>query len=141
MPHIEGFAFETPTDFRVEEVTMGLSGGMPDGGTSPSLIVQSKLARPGATAEIVAAEVLGELLQTMPGMKNGTKAELTFDDGVTGVVLAYAVTSSKGELRQYFAFRVDNGRVCTATLTAPTATMSPASATTLMKCLTSIRPA
>lgn len=142
MPTIEGFRFTPPPDFRVQEVSMGLSGGMPGaGGVSPSLIVQTKPARAGASLDTLAAEVLAELLQTMPSMKNGTKGDLTFDDGGRGVVLSYGIATSKGELRQYFVLRLDNGRLCTATLTVPDTTMSPSVVGNLMKCLTSISPA
>jgi hypothetical protein len=137
---VEGFTFDKPPEFRTEEVTIGLVAGLPDSGASPSLIVQSRPARPGATAELVAAEILGELLQSMPGMKNGSKGEITFDDGGTGSVVSYTITSGKGELRQYFVLRVHQGRVCTATLTTPVAHLNDAVAQSMMKCLSSIRP-
>ena len=141
MPSIEGFTFSPPSTFRVEEVTMGMSGGLPGkGGVSPSLIVQTKPARAGATLDELAAEVLGELLQTMPSMKDGTKGEITFDDGEKGVVLSYALVSSKGEFRQYFVMRLSPRRLCTATLTVPTAELTPAVASSMMNLLTSIAP-
>jgi len=142
MASIEGFTFTPPSTFRVEDVTMGMSGGLPGkGGVSPSLIIQSRPARAGATLDQHASEVLAELLQTMPSMKDGTKGELTFDDGEKGVVLSYGITSSKGELRQYFVLRLSPKRLCTATLTVPTADLTPTAVAGLMSLLTSITPA
>ncbi len=138
---VEGFAFDKPPEFRTQEVTIGLITGLPDTGPSASLIVQSRPTRAGATVETVAAETLGELLQTIPGMIAGTKGEITFDDGEKGVILSYTLASGKGELRQYFVMRVHQGRVCTATLTAPVSSLNAASAVSMMKCLSSIRPA
>lgn len=137
---VEGFTFDKPPEFRTEEVTIGLASGLPGAGVSPSLIVQSRPAKPGATAELVAAEILGELLQSMPGMKNGSKGEITFDDGGVGSLVSYTINSAKGELRQYFVLRVHQGRVCTATLTTPVADLNEAAAKSMMKCLSSIRP-
>jgi hypothetical protein len=137
---VEGFTFDKPPEFRTEEVTIGLAAGLPGGGVSPSLIVQSRPAKPGATAELVAAEILGELLQSMPGMKHGAKGEITFDDGAKGSLLSYTISSAKGELRQYFVLRVHEGRVCSATLTTPVADFNEVAAKSMMKCLTSIRP-
>lgn len=137
---LTGFTFDHPAGFRVQDMTVGFVTGLPTGGASPSLIVQTRPARQGATADTIAAEMLGELLQTIPGMAQGTKGEIAFDDGAKGAILSYTMASTKGPLRQYFVLRVDDGRVCTATLTAPE-DVPDATAKALMKCLTSIRPA
>lgn len=137
---LEGFKLDLPQGYRVHDVTVSFITGMPDRGPSPSLIVQSKPAVPGATLETVAAEILGELLQTIPGMAQGSKGALDFDDGGKGMLLSYSMPSGRGELRQYFALRLANGRVCTATLTAPVAGLNEASAKAIISCLKSIRP-
>jgi hypothetical protein len=137
---LEGFALDLPQGYRVHEVTVSFLTGMPVGGPSPSLIVQSKPARPGVTLDTLAAETLAELLQTIPGMAQGSKGELVFNDGGKGVLLSYSMPSGRGELRQYFAMRLVNGRLCTATLTAPVATLSEASAKAMIACLKSIKP-
>jgi hypothetical protein len=137
---VEGFALDLPAGYRVHDVTVSFITGMPDRGPSPSLIVQSKPARPGLTLETAAAETLAELLQTIPGMAQGSKGELTFDDGGKGILLSYSMPSGRGELRQYFALRLVNGRLCTATLTAPVAGLSEAAAKAMIACLKSIKP-
>jgi hypothetical protein len=138
---VTGFSIEPPQGFRAQDMTVSFVTGLPDTGPSPSLIVQSKPVPAGATVDKVAAETLGELLQTIPGMAQGTKGEIAFDDGARGVLLAYTMRTGKGELRQYFAMRVDNGRVCTATVTAPVDGLTEATGQALIKCLKSIRPA
>jgi hypothetical protein len=136
-----GFRIEPPISFRVQDTSVGFVTGMPSGTASPSLVVQTKPARTGATVDAVAAELLAELLQTIPGMAQGSKGELTFDDGVKGVILSYSMQSGRGELRQYFVVRVSDARVCTAVLTVPVKGLNDAVAQSMMKCLKSIRPA
>ena len=137
---IEGFVFDQPPGFRTQDVTIAMTTGLPDTGPSPSLIVQSRPARAGADIETIAAETLAELLQTIPGMIQGTKGQITFDDGGKGMMLSYTMSSGKGPLRQYFVMRIHQGRVCTATLTAPLTSLSEGAAASMMKCLSSIRP-
>lgn len=134
------FQFDAPPGFRTEDVTMGMR--LPNFGTgvAPSIIMQSKPARPGATLEALAGETLAELTQTVPNMKQGSHAELAFDDGGKGVVLSYGLTTGHGELRQYFVLRLHEGQLCTATLTVPTTGLTEGSAMQFMKALTSIRP-
>ena|SRR5438874_13797616 len=93
---VEGFAFDKPAEFRTQEVTIGLTTGLPDTGPSPSLIVQSRPARAGADVATVGAEILAELLQTIPGMLQGSKGEITFDDGAKGIILSYTLSSGRG---------------------------------------------
>lgn len=59
--------------------------------------------------------MLGEPLQTVAGMAQGSKGAITFDDEATGALLSYTLASSKGPLHQYFVLRVHDGRVATAT--------------------------
>jgi hypothetical protein len=136
-----GFRIEAPPEFRVQETSVGLVTGLPDRGASPSLIVQTRPARAGATVDGVAAELLAELLQTVPGMAQGSKGTITFDDGAQGVILSYGMHSGRGDLRQYFVVRLSEGRVCTAILTVPASGLNDAAAQSMMQCLKSIRPA
>ncbi len=137
---IEGFQFQPPAGFRTEEVTMAFRMGLPGSGPSPSLIVQSKPARQGAKLPELAAEILTELAQSVPKMRNASKAEFTFGDGGVGVLLAYNFDTQTGELRQYFALRLDNGRLCTVTVTVPTKSLNESSAKTMLSAIASVKP-
>ena len=65
MMSLEGFGFDPPAGFRTEEVTIGLRMGLPGSGPQPSLMVQTKAARPGVTLETLATETMTELAQTV----------------------------------------------------------------------------
>ena len=136
---VDGFAIDPPPDFKTEEMTIGLRQQVPPGGSSASLIVQSKKARPGATLEELATETVVELTQSLGGMKNLTRSEVTFADGGAGAVLAYDWATASGDLRQYFVLRLNGERVCSLTLTARRDGVTPESAGPLMKTISSLR--
>ena len=140
MISVEGFSFEPPAGFRTEEMTIGMRMGPPGNHPAPSLIVQSKPAREGATITTLAAEVLAELVQTVPNMKSPSKTEFTYSDGGTGVVLAYNFTAKTGELRQYFALRLDKGRLCSVALTLPASALTESNAKSFMQAIASVKP-
>lgn len=135
---LEGFTFRPPPGFRTEEVTFGLRSGLPGSGPAPSLMLQSKAARTGATFEQLVSETLVELAQTIGNLKNLSQSAITFDDGGTGAVLAYAFPTQAGELRQYFVLRLAKGRLCTLTLTLPQSALTDANASSFMKALSSL---
>lgn len=137
---IEGFDFPPPAGFRTEDVTVAYRQGLPGTGPSASLIVQSKPARAGASLGDFASETLSELAQTVPKMKNASKAEFAFDDGGKGIILAYSLQAQTGELRQYFVLRLEKGRLCTITLTVPNDKLTEASAKTLMNAIAKVKP-
>jgi hypothetical protein len=139
--NLEGFSFDPPAGFRTEEMTVGMRMGPPGNRVAPSLIVQSKQAREGATLEALAAETLVELVQTVPGMKSPSKTEFTFADGGTGVVLAYNFTAKTGDLRQYFVLRLHQGKLCSVTLTLPTSALNEGNAKSFMDAIASVKPA
>lgn len=136
---VEGFGFEPPPSFRTEEVTIGMRMGLPSAGPQPSLMVQSKVARSGATLEALVSETMTELAQTVANLKGLTTGVITFDDGGTGAVLAYSFPTHAGEMRQYFVMRLENGRLCNLTLTLPPSAVSESSAATFMKALSSLK--
>jgi hypothetical protein len=136
---VQGFAFDPPMGFRTEEMTVGLRMG--DGNTpAPSLIVQSKPARAGATLETIGAEVLAELAQTVGKMKVPSLTEFTFADGGAGLVISYNFSTHTGELRQYYALRLHAGRLCTVALTLPSSALTESNARTFMQAIASVRP-
>jgi hypothetical protein len=137
--NVEGFTFSPPAGFRTEEQTIALRMGT-GGGPAPSLIVQSKPARATATLEELAGQTFAELSQTVPGMKNASRSEFTFADGGTGVVLAYNFPTATGELRQYFVLRLHQQRLCTVTLTLPSASLTEGNARLFMSAIASISP-
>lgn len=138
--NVEGFEFAAPPGFRTEEMTVGYRMGLPGSGPGPSIIVQSKPARTGAKLETLAAETMTELTQTIAHLKNLVRAELKFDDGGTGVLLTYEFPTQTGQLRQYFVLRLHGGRLCTVTLTLPSASLTESNAKTFMQAIASIKP-
>lgn len=138
--NVEGFSFDPPIGFRTEEMTVGMRMGPPGNRPGPSLIVQSKIARDGATLDALAAETLVELVQTVPEMKNPSKTEFTFADGGTGVVIAYNFTAKTGELRQYYVLRLHQGRLCSVTLTLPSSALTESNAKSFMAAIASVKP-
>jgi hypothetical protein len=136
---VQGFALQPPDGFEVEEMTVALRMGA--GSTpAPSLIVQSKPARAGATLGDLASETFAELVQTVPKMSKASRSEFTFADGASGIVIAYNFTAQTGELRQYFVLRLDRGRLCAVTLTVPTQALNETNATAFMAAIASVRP-
>ena len=138
--NLEGFSFEPPPGFRTEDVTVSYRLGLPGSGPGPSLIVQTKPARPGADLGQLAGETLAELAQSVPGIKQASKSDFSFDDGGTGVLLAYSFATQAGELRQYFALRLAKGRLCTLTLTVPAANLNETSAKTFLGAIAAVKP-
>lgn len=137
--NVEGFTFTPPAGFRTEEQTIALR--MVVDGPAPSLIVQSKPARKGATLEELAGQTFSELSQTVVGMKGASRTEFTFADGGTGIVIAYNFPTAAGELRQYFVLRLHEQRLCSVTLTLPSSSLTEGNARLFMTAIASITPA
>ena len=136
---VHGFAIDPPPDFKPEEMTVGLRQQAAPGGPSTSLIIQSKKARAGATLAEIATETVVELTQSLGGMKNRARSEITFADGGEGAVISYDWTTAGGEMRQYFVLRLNGDRLCSLTVTAKRDEVTAASAGTLMKTIASLR--
>jgi hypothetical protein len=139
MLEISGFHFQPPAGFLTEESTVGFRP-LVKSGPAPSFIVQSKPLRRGATLEVLATEVLAELMQTLPNMKNASQSATTFADGGPGIVLAYTFTTQTGELRQYHALRIHNERVCSVILTVPSSQLNDSNAQSFMSAIASLKP-
>lgn len=138
--NVDGFSFEPPVGFRTEETTVGMRMGSPGDGVSPSLVVQSKQARAGATLEMLAAEALLQLAQSVPNMKGPSTTAFTFADGGMGVVLSYSFTGNSGDLRQYSVLRLHEGKLCSVTLTLPPSAHNASNAHSLMAAIASVKP-
>jgi hypothetical protein len=137
---VEGFTFDAPPGFRTETVTVSMRMATPGANVSPSLVIQSKRAREGATLNDLAVEAIADVAQSVPNIKNASQAPFEFADGGAGVLLSYSVSTHKGELRQYFAMRLDHGRLCCITLTVPTANLTAGSAQLFVKAIQSVKP-
>ncbi len=137
--NVEGFSFTPPAGFRTEEQTVALR--MAVDGPAPSLLAQSKPARPGVSLEEFAGQTFSELSQTIPGMKGASRSEFTFADGGNGIVLAYNFPTATGELRQYFVLRLHQQRLCSITLTLPSASLTEGNARLFMSSIASLTPA
>lgn len=136
---LEGFGIDSPPGFRTEEITVGLKLGLPNSGPQPSMMVQSKAAREGATLEALVSETMSELAQSIANLKNLSNGSITFADGGTGAVLAYSFPTHAGEMRQYFVMRLERGRLCNLTLTLPPGSANEATAATFMKSISSLK--
>lgn len=139
--NLDGFAFQPPAGFRTEEQTVAMRLPFAGQGPSPSLIVQTKLTRPGVTVKDLAAQTFTELASNVPKMKNASQAEFAFSDGGLGMVLAYSFPTQTGELRQYFVLRLHGERLCTITLTVPTSALTESSAKSYLNAIASVVPA
>lgn len=139
--NVEGFSFQPPAGFRTEEHTVALRLPFAGNGPGPSLIVQSKLVPEGSTLTGLASQTFAELASNVPKMKNASQSELTFSDGGLGVVLAYSFPTQSGELRQYFVLRLHAQRLCSLTLTVPSAGLTDGNAKSYLAALASITPA
>jgi hypothetical protein len=137
---IAGFSFDAPDAFRTEEMTVALRGPLSHE-AGPSIIVQSRKARLGASLEELAAETIAELAQSVAGMKNLSRTALDFADGGKGILLGYDLQTSAGRLRQYFVMRLNGDRLCSMTVSAPYEGLNDTVAAQLMKSIASIRPA
>jgi hypothetical protein len=137
---IAGFRFEAPETFKTEEMTVAMRGPLSQQ-AAPSIIVQSRKARLGASLEELAGETVAELAQTVAGMKNLTRHALEFADGGKGILLGYDLQVSAGRLRQYFAMRLNGDRLCSMTVSAPYDGLNDTIAAQLMKSIASICPA
>ena len=140
VPEIAGFQFDPPPGFLVEESTVGFRP-LNRAGPGPSFIVQAKPARKGLTLADFARDILAELVQTLPQMKNASRSDTKFADGGDGVVLAYTFTTQTGEMRQYHALRLHNDRICSVIFTLPASQLNDTNAKTFMTAVASIKPA
>jgi hypothetical protein len=138
--NVEGFSFEPPPGFKTETTTLSMRMGIAGSAITPSLVIQSKRAHEGATLNDLAVQTITELAQSVPNIKNASQAQFEFADGGSGILLSYSVGTHKGELRQYFAMRLEHGRLCTVTLTVPAANLSPGTAQMFVKSIASIKP-
>ncbi len=141
MQDLIGFRFEPPAGFIAEESTFGYRPALTKGGSGPSFLVQSRPARAGASLEELTTEILTELAQTLPNLKNASQSEFVFADGGSGVVLAYNFTTKTGELRQYHALRLNQNRLASVLLTVPVSQLNDSNAKGFLAAIASLQAA
>lgn len=149
MMRIDGIVFEPPAGFEPSETLITLAtaaapappaaGGGGARPVRPNLIVQNRAARPGADLGVLAGEYMAELSQSVGGLKDMTSVPFGFDDGTSGILLAYdfPVPKPGGEMRQYHVLRMDDGRLTTMTLTVGKADLTPALGESYLRALAS----
>lgn len=141
MHELNGFRVEPPPGYRMDEAMSSWRAPV-SGGLSASFIAQSKKARLGATLEELTAETVMELSTSLgSGLKDMSKAEFTFDDGGTGMLLAFSLQTGAGAFRQYFALRLSGDRLCTLTVTASATGLDQAGAHALLASISSLQVA
>lgn len=133
---IEGFTMQQPRELQLQDVTQAYR--VPVDGPAIGMVVQSKVARAGATLEMLAGETLAELAVSLPAVKDVNKSPMTFNDGGAGIVLSFWMPSKVGELRQYYVMRLDNGRLCSVSLTIPRPALTEGNAQRYMEMIASL---
>jgi hypothetical protein len=124
---ISGLSLDVPADFSVDQTMMSFRAPAPTSGDPrvlhkqttirPSLIVHRRIV--GDTAlEIVAGEVMAELVSSVAGLNGLATEAMTFRDGSPGVIVSFDFGSAEvGTARQFHALRKDGAVLTSLTLT------------------------
>lgn len=143
---VDGIVIDAPAKFVKEETMVSLRvparAGAKDARVQnplrPNLIVHRRQAAPKADLAAVLARTREELVRSVPGLSPIESSDVAFDDGVTGVLLAYSFPAPKGlRVCQYQALRLDDGTVTTVTITAEETQMTDAAKKAYLKALAS----
>lgn len=150
---IDGLEIQTPEGFEREETMVSFRAPEPPNLrdpralqrqliTRPNLVVHRKKVAPGSDLADLAAQTSRELTESIAGILGMNMAELTFADGVPGVLLNYDFPATKAfTLRQYHAIRLDGGVATTLTLTTVAAEVSEKQQNAYVETLRSARVA
>jgi len=145
---IEGIAVDAPDGFVREETMVSLrvpaEQGFSDPRTRtpvrPNLVVHRRPERDTDDLARVSARVCSELLTSIPGLSAIESADVQFQDGRRGVMLAYAMPAPKGlEICQWQALRLDGGVLTTLTLSTEKNALTPERKDAYVRALTSAR--
>ncbi len=144
--NVDGILIEAPAKFVKEETMVSLRvparAGTKDARIQnplrPNLIVHRRLAGARADLAAVVARTREELARSIPGLSPVESADVAFDDGVTGVLLAYSFPAPKGlRVCQLQALRLDDGTVTSLTVTAEQSQMTEAAKKAFLRALAS----
>lgn len=147
MTRVAGVSIVAP-DFTVDEVVCSLRAPAPvaadprvlqkQTAIRPSLIVHRRATGVVASLEILAGEVVAELVSSITGLSALTSEAMTFVDGSAGMLIGFDFPAAEvGTARQYHALRLDHGVLTTLTLTIDALTLNDAGKAAWLKILSS----
>jgi|GEM_PF-1167618 len=150
----DGMQFEPPSEFQLVETMLSLRmppkqelrdprlvQGILNKQTSvqSNLIVHRRQAKKGATLEELVGEACAEFIRAMVNIQNITKQEFTFTDKTEGMLVSFDFPTSKTKtIRQYHAFRLEEGRLTTLTLTVDSLQLTAEQEEVYLKSLASL---
>ncbi|MCB9637700.1 MAG: hypothetical protein H6728_17735 [Myxococcales bacterium] len=84
----------------------------------PNLIIHRRSAKQDASLEEYVGEACAELLKTIGNLEAFEKRTFTFSDQQEGFLVSFLCPATKTDsLRQYHAYRLDDGKITTLALT------------------------
>ena len=144
-----GLSFEPPAELVAEEALLTLRA--PPGPSDPrllqkqipvraNLIVHRRRVGAEATLALLSAEVSAELASTVVGLRGLASEELTFADGVRGVIVSFEFPMREvASARQFHALRLDGDTFTDLTLTVDGLTLNDATKNKWLDVLASAR--
>jgi len=144
---LAGLSLHAP-DFVIDEVMISLRAPAPVAGDPrllqkqtpirPSLIAHRRHTGNAAPLELLASEVVAELVSSITGLSALTTESLSFADDVVGMLIGFDFPAAEvGTARQFHALRLDDGVLTTLTLTIDALTLNDSGKASWLKILTS----
>jgi hypothetical protein len=146
-----GFSLDVPEELAVEELFVTFRA--PDRelvepralntqqAIRPNLVVRRRTVRRDVSLDTLAGEMCGELAKSIPSLTGLERAGFRFQDGSTGLLLAYEFQATASALlRQYHVLRLDDRTLTTLTLTLDGRTLTEAERDRYLSHLASGRP-
>lgn len=144
---LAGLSLHAP-DFVIDEVMISLRAPAPVAGDPrllqkqtpirPSLIAHRRHTGTVATLELLAGEVVAELVSSIIGLSALTNESFTYADGAVGIIIGFDFAAAEvGTARQYHALRLDDGVLTTLTLTIDALTLTDSGKASWLKILSS----
>lgn len=127
--HFHGVHFAPPADFELVETMLSFRAQPKEElldprllhrqmSVRPNVIVHRKHAKPDVPLVDLVGTALAEFVRTMVQLDNVQKSEFAFQDGFKGFLIRFDYPATKDKvLRQYHAFRLDEGILTTLALT------------------------
>lgn len=134
--HFHGVRFAPPAEFELVETMLSFRAPNKEElrdprllhrqvSVRPNVIVHRKQAKPGVALVDLVGTALAEFIRTMVQLENVQKSEFAFQDGSNGFLIRFDYPATKDKtLRQYHAFRLDDGILTTLALTADAVTVA-----------------
>jgi hypothetical protein len=147
---IRGLRFDPPDGFTADEAMLSLRAPPQDlvdpralqkqWPIRPSLIVHRRGV--GDTElELLAGEIVAELVNSIVGMQALTTERFAFDDGAPGMIVGFDFPAPQASTaRQFQALRTDAGVLTILTLTVDGLRLTPPEKAKWLACLSSARP-